>query len=487
MSWCDKDLRTTQKTLKFINETYANQPMLVFGAPGNRNVMTYHEFFEKAVKCSYGYYEAGYHGGRKIALLGENSPQWLLHFWAITAGGNIAVLPDKAQTPEFLARLLKRMDTECIVCSDEYQNEGKEIAEKLGIEALPMTFDEVDAIAVPEDFHPEVKERDTALIAFTSGTTGEPKGVVLSHESFMYSELMGLDHFPLKGNTVAILPMHHMYGLNMGLTVCMLGGLKILISSSLRYIPMDVMEMEPEFLCVVPLVMANLYPVFRTMKEKGLRLPELVLTGGAPISKEWCGKYEELGIPVYNGYGITECAPGIAISLTPVKGPESGMAPIMEVRIDNPDASGNGEIIVRGPNVFDGYYGQPEETAKALRDGWYHTGDIGRMDEEGLVYVTGRLKNLIILSNGENVAPEELENELEQNPLIGEVVVRQDGDELAAEIYPADPDHFNAKTEAKLREEIFEWTKKYPPFKRVTKVIVRETPFNKTTSMKIKR
>lgn len=487
MSWYEKDLRTAQKALTFINETYGGQPMLVSGAPGNRSVMTYHEFYLNTRTCSYGYYKAGYCGGRKIALLGENSPQWLLHFWAILSGGNIAVLPDKAQTPEFLARLLKRMDTECIVCSKEYQSEGSEIAEKLGIEVLPMISEEVDANEVPEDFHPEVRERDTALIAFTSGTTGEPKGVVLSHESFMYSELIGLDHFPLNGSTAAILPMHHMYGLNMGVTICMLAGLKILISSSLRYIPMDVMETEPEFLCVVPLVMETLYPVFQTMKAKGLRLPEVVLSGGAPISREWCEKYEELGIPVYNGYGITECAPGIAISLTPARGPESGMTPIMDVRIENPDAGGNGEIAVKGPNVFDGYYGQPEETAKAIRDGWYHTGDIGRIDAEGLLYITGRLKNLIILANGENVAPEELESELEQNPLIGEVVVRQDDNELAAEIYPKDPDAFDAETEAKLREEIFEWTKNYPAFKRITKVMIRKTPFDKTATMKIRR
>ena len=487
MSWYEKDLRTAQKALTFINETYGGQPMLVSGAPGNRSVMTYHEFYLNTRTCSYGYYKAGYCGGRKIALLGENSPQWLLHFWAILSGGNIAVLPDKAQTPEFLARLLKRMDTECIVCSKEYQSEGSEIAEKLGIEVLPMISEEVDANEVPEDFHPEVRERDTALIAFTSGTTGEPKGVVLSHKSFMYSELIGLDHFPLNGSTAAILPMHHMYGLNMGVTICMLAGLKILISSSLRYIPMDVMETEPEFLCVVPLVMETLYPVFQTMKAKGLRLPEVVLSGGAPISREWCEKYEELGIPVYNGYGITECAPGIAISLTPARGPESGMTPIMDVRIENPDAGGNGEIAVKGPNVFDGYYGQPEETAKAIRDGWYHTGDIGRIDAEGLLYITGRLKNLIILANGENVAPEELESELEQNPLIGEVVVRQDDNELAAEIYPKDPDAFDAETEAKLREEIFEWTKNYPAFKRITKVMIRKTPFDKTATMKIRR
>ena len=487
MSWYEKDLRTAQKALTFINETYGDQPMLVSGAPGNRSVMTYHEFYLNTRTCSYGYYKAGYCGGRKIALLGENSPQWLLHFWAILSGGNIAVLPDKAQTPEFLARLLKRMDTECIVCSKEYQSEGSEIAEKLGIEVLPMISEEVDANEVPEDFHPEVRERDTALIAFTSGTTGEPKGVVLSHESFMYSELIGLDHFPLNGSTAAILPMHHMYGLNMGVTICMLAGLKILISSSLRYIPMDVMETEPEFLCVVPLVMETLYPVFQTMKAKGLRLPEVVLSGGAPISREWCEKYEELGIPVYNGYGITECAPGIAISLTPARGPESGMTPIMDVRIENPDAGGNGEIAVKGPNVFDGYYGQPEETARAIRDGWYHTGDIGRIDAEGLLYITGRLKNLIILANGENVAPEELESELEQNPLIGEVVVRQDDNELAAEIYPKDPDAFDAETEAKLREEIFEWTKNYPAFKRITKVMIRKTPFDKTATMKIRR
>ena len=487
MSWYEKDLRTAQKALTFINETYGGQPMLVSGAPGNRSVMTYHEFYLNTRTCSYGYYKAGYCGGRKIALLGENSPQWLLHFWAILSGGNIAVLPDKAQTPEFLARLLKRMDTECIVCSKEYQSEGSEIAEKLGIEVLPMISEEVDANEVPEDFHPEVRERDNALIAFTSGTTGEPKGVVLSHESFMYSELIGLDHFPLNGSTAAILPMHHMYGLNMGVTICMLAGLKILISSSLRYIPMDVMETEPEFLCVVPLVMETLYPVFQTMKAKGLRLPEVVLSGGAPISREWCEKYEELGIPVYNGYGITECAPGIAISLTPARGPESGMTPIMDVRIENPDAGGNGEIAVKGPNVFDGYYGQPEETAKAIRDGWYHTGDIGRIDAEGLLYITGRLKNLIILANGENVAPEELESELEQNPLIGEVIVRQDDNELAAEIYPKDPDAFDAETEAKLREEIFEWTKNYPAFKRITKVMIRKTPFDKTATMKIRR
>ncbi|MCR5544241.1 MAG: AMP-binding protein [Eubacterium sp.] len=487
MEWSSLDIKTTAKLLKWCGEQYAGNPMLVFGEPGNRNAITYDAFYEKARKCAYGYVSEGYDGGKKIALLGENSAQWILHFFAITLSGNVAVLPDKAQTPEFLEKLLKRMDTACIVRSETYKDEGDEIAKALGIDSKSMTWDEVDEIQVPEDFAPEIKEEMPAIIAFTSGTTGEPKGVVISHINLISDALNGLDKLSVSGSTVLLLPLHHMYGIGTCFTCSLLSGVKICINSSLRYIPQDMMEIRPDYLCVVPAVMPNMYPVFGAMKKNGLPIPKMLLSGGAPLSIEWTEKYAALGIPVFDAFGITECAPGIAIGLKPAQGGTVGLDPIMEVRINEPDDKGCGEIIVKGPNVMLEYYGQQEETDKVIADGWFYTGDIGRMDEDGKLFITGRLKNLIILSNGENVAPEELESDLVRNPMIEEVVIRQSDGELEAEVYPADIENFDDEREKAIRAEVSEWTRQYPVFKRVTKVVFRKVPFEKTTTLKIKR
>ena len=208
--------------------------------------------------------------------------------------------------------------------------------------------------------------------------------------------------------------------------------------------------------------------------------------------------FDSIGITLINGYGITECGPLISINRPEFHNYESvgQLLPGMQLRIDDPNEAGEGEICVKGPNVMMGYYKNEKATAEAIVDGWFHTGDIGRVDENNFIFITGRMKNLIILKNGKNVYPEEIEEKLSVKcPYISEIVVRamKAGDEerlLGAEIFPdrerAEKNGI-ADVEAEIRRAVSEFNDTEPSYKMIKKIVFRDTEFEKTTSKKIKR
>ena len=227
---------------------------------------------------------------------------------------------------------------------------------------------------------------------------------------------------------------------------------------------------------------------------------ELIICGGAKLDEEIIRTFDAIGITILNGYGITECAPLISANRNRYQKKGSVGLPILacRVKIDSPDENGEGEICVKGPNVMLGYYNDPEATAAAFdAEGFFHTGDYGRLDDEGWIYITGRKKNLIILSNGKNVYPEEIEAELQKVPGVAEVVVYEgqgrqlNGKQIiVAEIFPdadtlaaagvSDPQSYFESQVAKLNDRM-------PPYKAVRRVKLRDTEFEKNTSRKIIR
>lgn len=482
-----EDMKNMNDLLDFCYENYSDKNVFAYGEPSNRQNITYSSFVENIRKGASLYKKKGFSGNKHIAILGENSYEWILNFFAIACSGNVAVLFDKAQNVDLLTSLVKRMDVSCIVYSDDYKDEAEEIANNVEVKLLSMK-----AMSNLEDVEDKFKRIDFApdkelLIAFTSGTTGEPKGVVLSHYNVLSSVLRGLEIFTCSGNTVLLLPLHHMFGIGSCLIGSLLVGANIYINSSLRYVPQDLMESRASFLLAVPMVLENALKVFQGMKSAGLPVPEKIMSGGAPVNEELSMKYAELGMGVYNAYGITECSPGIAVSPSPIGIGKTSMKTLDEIQINNPDKDGKGEILVKGSNVMLGYYGQEDETKKVIVDGWFHTGDAGYLSEGNMITITGRIKNLIVLPNGENIAPEELEAGLSNLPLVEDVIVKQVDSDLVAEIYPQSVDTFTEEQENELKKTVGEWTRTYPVFKRITKVEIRRIPFEKTTTLKIKR
>ena len=374
-----------------------------------------------------------------------------------------------------------------------------------------------------------------ASIVFTSGTTGKGKGVMLSQANIGLDMTLGMYNFDITRKTLHVLPPHHTFGSTVNYVGHLSQGCEVYISSGLKHVSDEIKEQQPTHLILVPAFLEvmnrKIWTTARKTKQEallkfmmkvsnGLRKVgidirrklfssvleafggklKLVICGGAKLDEEIIKTFDALGITVLNGYGITECAPLISANRNKYRKAGSVGTPILacRVKIDTPDENGEGEICVKGPNVMLGYYNNPEATAEVFdKDGFFHTGDYGRLDEEGWIYITGRKKNLIILSNGKNVYPEEIEADMQKIEGVNEVVVyagesrvQKDKITIVAEIYP-DADLLKDKGITDMQKYFEDQVKilndRMPHYKAVKRVKLRDTEFQKNTSRKITR
>ena len=374
-----------------------------------------------------------------------------------------------------------------------------------------------------------------ASIVFTSGTTGKGKGVMLSQANIGLDMTLGMYNFDITRKTLHVLPPHHTFGSTVNYVGHLSQGCEVYISSGLKHVSEEIREQQPSHLILVPAFLESMNKKIwatarKSGKERILKVMmkvsdglrkvgidvrrklfasvlsafggklELVICGGAKLDEDIIRTFDSIGITVLNGYGITECAPLISANRNKYRKPGSVGTPILacRVKIDNPDENGEGEICVKGPNVMLGYYNNPEATAEVFdKDGFFHTGDYGKLDEEGWIYITGRKKNLIILSNGKNVYPEEIEADLQKVEGVGEVVVyageskvQKDKITIVAEIFP-DADLLADKgitdLQAYFDEQVRKLNARMPSYKAVKRVKLRDVEFQKNTSRKITR
>ena len=374
-----------------------------------------------------------------------------------------------------------------------------------------------------------------ASIVFTSGTTGKGKGVMLSQANIALDMTLGMYNFDITRKTLHVLPPHHTFGSTVNYVGHLSQGCEVYISSGIKHVSDEIKEQQPTHLILVPAFLEvmnrKIWATARKDGKEGLLKAmikvsnflrkfgvdvrrklfasvlsafggklELIICGGAKLDEEIIRNFDALGITILNGYGITECAPLISANRNKYQKPGSVGTPILacRVKIDNPDENGEGEICVKGPNVMLGYYNNPEATAEVFdKDGFFHTGDYGKLDEEGWIYITGRKKNLIILSNGKNVYPEEIEADLQKVEGVSEVVVyagesrvQKDKITIVAEIFP-DADllaHMGVNNAQEYFEnQVKALNAKMPPYKAVKCVKLRDTEFQKNTSRKITR
>ena len=374
-----------------------------------------------------------------------------------------------------------------------------------------------------------------ASIVFTSGTTGKGKGVMLSQANIGLDMTLGMYNFDITRKTLHVLPPHHTFGSTVNYVGHLSQGCEVYISSGLKHVSDEIREQQPTHLILVPAFLEvmnrKIWSTARKSGKEGLlkimmkfsdclrkvgidirkRLfssvlsafggkLELVICGGAKLDEDIIKTFDSLGITILNGYGITECSPLISANRNRYRKKGSVGTPILacRVKIDNPDENGEGEICVKGPNVMLGYYNNPEATAEVFdKDGFFHTGDYGRLDEEGWIYITGRKKNLIILSNGKNVYPEEIEADLQKVEGVNEVVVyagesnvQKDKITIVAEIFP-DADLLADKgidnLQAYFEDQVRMLNAKMPSYKAVKRVKLRDVEFQKNTSRKITR
>ncbi len=374
-----------------------------------------------------------------------------------------------------------------------------------------------------------------ASIVFTSGTTGKGKGVMLSQANIGLDMTLGMYNFDITRKTLHVLPPHHTFGSTVNYVGHLSQGCEVYISSGIKHVSDEIREQKPTHLILVPAflevmnrkiwttarktgkegLLKMMMKVSDLLRKVGIDIRrklfasvlsafggklELIICGGARLDEEIISTFDSLGITILNGYGITECSPLISANRNEYRKPGSVGTPILacRVKIDNPDENGEGEICVKGPNVMLGYYNNPEATAEVFdKDGFFHTGDYGKLDDEGWIYITGRKKNLIILSNGKNVYPEEIEADLQKVEGVAEVVVyageshvQKDRITIVAEIFP-DAELLKDKgitdIQGYFEDQVKTLNAKMPPYKAVKRVKLRETEFQKSTSRKITR
>lgn len=516
-------------------ETVPDKAMFSFMADKRRSVRTVSSemFREQTEQFGTWLFENGFRNSG-IVILGESSYEWILTFFSIVGGNNIAVPLDKDLSAESLCELILDSGSKAIVYSETYSDTAEKLREILDIAFISMK-DIPDILengrkmleSGKRDYAEHTVDAEkTAVIVYTSGTTGKSKGVELTHNSIISDVNSIQEVADLSGNGVLVLPLHHSYGITASLLLPLAYMDSLFITGSLRYFMGDIKYFKPEVEFLVPLFVETIYKSLIKYAEsigKSEKLsailngPEasddeyeladrrkkaedilellggklrIIISGGAPIIPEYLNGLKKLGITVLNGYGITECSPIVACNpnhLTKA-GSVGRIVDACQVRIDNPDENGEGEVCVRGSIVMAGYHNMEDETRKAMKDGWFHTGDLGRVDEDNYLYITGRIKNLIITANGENISPEEIEMNLNGISYVKEVVVYDSNNILCAEIYPENPDNI---PESELKKLIFDEIRKInatmPPYKCISNIVLRDSEFPKTTSKKIIR
>ncbi len=472
------------------------------------NTRTYKELGENVTHIRKGLLSEGF-GGSRIAFIGASSVWWVESYLGTVTGNMTAVPLDTGLPAAELADLIDRAG-----CSGLFLDESKkELIPVLhascpGLKKIWMLRNEADnadtlaglaekGMAYDGDCEPDPD--DTAMIIFTSGTTGKSKGAMLSQNN-LAANLEAMSFSSKPGVVLLnVLPIHHAFclvmdwlrGLNKGAVIC--------VNDNMMHLVRNLGIFRPHAILMVPLMIETLLKRIDAIKEDipkpeaaqrifGGRL-RYIFTGGAHLDDYYLQRFSEFDIRVLEGYGMSECSPVISAN-TPAAykyGSVGKPLPNMEVKIAE-----NGEILVRGTSVMKEYCNMPAETAEAIVDGWLHTGDKGYMDEDGYLFINGRIKNLIILSNGENVSPEEIENKLGVNELIGEVIVVGENNGLTAVVYP-DPEVVKAEsldeesTRKGIQSFLDEYNKTQPAYRHIVGLRLRETPFEKTASRKIKR
>ena len=525
-------LENLKELVDYAAKTYKNNIAFRYRAGEEVKDITFNQFKDDVYAFMAYLYKNGIKDGERVALLSENSYEWVVTYFAVVNCGNVIVPIDKELKPNEISTLLNDSESVLLVYSKAKENSVAAMKESgIVTEKFLCMENYQDALAEGneyieagnDDFKNVVIDKEImCAIIYTSGTTGDPKGVMLSHKNLARDAYLAMSCMIIPDTTIAILPLNHTFGF-MASVVCQIWmGHSVFINNNLKTILKDIQEAKPKHISMVPLFVENFYKnIWKAVEKKGktkafkaliktsnaLRAVgidmrkkffksvidnfggnlEMIISGGAPIADKYMKGFEDLGVTIINGYGITECSPIVALNRNNnIKlGTVGNALREVDIKIVDPDSDGEGEIWVKGDIVMLGYYKKPEETAKVMQDGWFNTGDIGKL-EDGFLSITGRKKNLIILDNGKNVYPEEIETLISYVENVTEVVVYQEDAMIVAEIYTNVEENVDEVKE-QIKNGVLEVNKSLAGYKQVKKIKFRETEFEKTTTKKIKR
>lgn len=517
--------------------------------------VTYARLLEDINKLGTAMYHMGLKG-KRVAIIGKNRYEWAITHLANLLGGIVSVPLDKDLQYEELENSLIRSKADCIFFDEKLEDKITQIKENANttltsyicmskiegyssVQELIEKGEELLKQGEKEYIQNKIDENVMNILLFTSGTTSKSKAVMLSHKNIASNiyAMQCVEDIRSTDTNIAFLPFHHIFG-----STCMImmlaSGVRTVFPDGLRYIKQNLNEYKVTLFVGVPVLVEAIYKtIMKEIEKQGktkliktaitisnlLRKVHIdlrrvlfkqvidalggelrfVISGGAPADAKIAKGFNDLGIKTVQGYGLSETSPVICAENDKVMKNGSVGIPMINdiIEIENPDENGIGEIKVKGPNVMLGYYEMPELTNEVLKDGWFYTGDLGRFDKKGILYITGRNKNLIVLKNGKKIFPEEIETLVNRLELVEECMVfgmpdEKDKDDvkLAVKIVYSKEEakeKYPEKSEEELSKIIWEQIKKlnttFPRYKHIQKLILTDEELIKTTTKKVKR
>ena len=496
--------------------------------------------------------------GKRIAVIGENRFEWEIAYLSVVCGTGIVVPLDKSLPENELKSLIDRSGVTAIFYSKKYEEELKKI-KLLGVGKLKHLismdltehedgiYSQKELIEVGKELIKEgnrefidakISNKDMNIMLFTSGTTSQSKVVALSHKNIC-SNLMDIAKvLDVNSNDVflSILPIHHVFECTVGFLFSLYRGAQTVFCDGIRHIVENLSEYHVSVMACVPAIYERIFKIIRKGIEKQGKLDDvlekeelfrdktmeerkevfkeihdmlggnirLFISGAAALDRTIEQKYRLLGINLVQGYGLTETSPivGVGTKQNYKLGSIGKPVPSVKVKLADKDKDGIGELLVKGPNVMLGYFGNDEATKEAIRNGWFYTGDLAKIDDEGYIFICGRKKSVIVLKNGKNIFPEEMENLVNRIEGVNESFifgrpVSDDKDdikinvklvidkEIIKDVYKIEGTDEEIKEV--LSSKIKEINKTMPPYKAIRGIIISEEPLIRTTTNKIKR
>ena len=447
----------------------------------------------------------------RVGLLGGSGHHYLAVMLGVMASGSVIIPMDVQMDADTFCDCVSRSDEDVLFYDWDFRTLAEEAGSRCPALEECISLQHGRHVACSDNILKNyagrqvenlAKPEECAMILFTSGTTGRGKGVMLSHGNLIDNVFCTTDtEHPENEIYLNVLPMHHVFCINGDVLIVIRYGSTLCLNRDMTKLAAHILLFEPTVMRMVPMMAKGLYNRIAIMSRQqpgkslfqikeevlGKRLHKVV-SGGGYLAPELAANYSRLGISIAQGYGMSECSPKISSPDWNRPDKVASVGKLVEgcqVRLVDE------EIQVKSPSVMMGYYKEPDKTAEAItEDGWLCTGDIGYLDEEGFLYLTGRKKNLIILSNGENVAPEQLENLFEDERLIEDILVFGEDDAICAEVYPnfkyAEAANIS-DIEGTVQEIIKKHNQKLPSYRRIMQCRIREVPFAKTSSKKIIR
>lgn len=488
-----------------------------------------------------------------IAVIGENSYKWLTVYLTVLKSDSVLVPIDRELPEKDIINILKSSDSEVLFYAGKYEKYIEKFKKELPNIKYFIGFDRNENLEnvlsykkimdlgkeryeAGDKSYASIEHKDTnilKLLVYTSGTTGDPKGVMLTEHNLVSCVYYGLQVAEIKTKCLSVLPYHHTYEAVAGILVALHKHATICINDSLKNVLKNLQLYKPDYIYLVPAFTEVFYKnIWGTAKKEGkeaglkflIKLSNAlrkigidlrgtlfksihsafggnlkeIICGGAPIRPEIGKFFNDIGVMLLNGYGITECSPLVSVNRPKFNDSSTVgvILPCCEVKIENSNDEGDGEIWVKGDIVMMGYYKDKERTDKVLKDGWFNTEDYGKVNEKGQLVINGRKKNVIVLTNGKNVYPEEIENYILRIPYVEETIVKSVKNDIGQEVALCAEVYLNSdkvkeleieNVEEQLKKDISKETKELASYKHITKIEIRKTEFIKTTTKKIKR